>query len=146
MFRRVTRPLLLAAVLSVPALASAAQPVIDVYKRATCGCCKEWITHLQANGFTVRAHDVDDPGVVRQKGKIADEHASCHTATVGGYTVEGHVPAKEIARLLSEKPTAAGLAVPGMPLGSPGMEGPRRDAYDVLLVNGGRTTVWQRYR
>lgn len=145
MFRRTTQ-LLIAAVLAGPALASAAQPVIDVYKRATCGCCKEWIAHLQKNGFVVRAHDVDDPGQMRQKGGIPDQHASCHTATVGKYTVEGHVPAGDIKRLLREKPAAAGVTVPGMPMGSPGMEGPRRDAYDVLLVKDARTSVYNRYR
>lgn len=146
MLQRTIRPLLLTAVLALPALSSAAQPVIDVYKRASCGCCKEWIAHLQANGFQVRAHNVDDPGVRRTQRGIADQHASCHTATVGKYAVEGHVPATDIKRLIREKPAATGLAVPGMPMGSPGMEGPRRDAYDVLLVKNGSTAVYSRYR
>ena len=145
MFRRTTQPLILAAALALPGLAMAAQPVIDVYKRASCGCCKEWISHLQANGFTVRAHDVEDPGVVRTKGGIPEKLASCHSATVGKYTVEGHVPASDIKRLLRERPAAAGLSVPGMPMGSPGMEGPRSDPYEVLLVKNGGTSVYKRY-
>lgn len=123
-----------AALVALPALAAAAQPVIEVYKTASCGCCKGWIRHLEANGFAVRAHDVPDPGTYRAKFGIPQEFGSCHSARVAGYAVEGHVPAADIRRLLADKPKAAGLAVPGMPLGSPGMEGPRTDPYQVLLV------------
>lgn len=136
----------LAATLAVPLAAGAAQPVIDVYKTETCGCCKGWVKHLEANGFTVRAHDVDNPSDYRAKFGIPEQFASCHTGRVNGYAVEGHVPAAEIKRLLREKPKARGLAVPAMPMGSPGMEGPRRDPYQVLLVkDGGRAAVYKRY-
>lgn len=138
--------LVLISALAIPVAAFAAQPVIDVYKTAACGCCKKWAKHLESNGFKVKAHDVEDPGVVRKSGGISDEHASCHTAKVGKYVIEGHVPAADIKRLLREKPKAAGLAVPGMPMGSPGMEGGHRDVYDVLLVKNGRATVYNRYR
>ncbi|RZA36376.1 MAG: DUF411 domain-containing protein [Lysobacteraceae bacterium] len=135
-----------AALLSLPLLASAAQPVIEVYKTEYCGCCKEWIKHLEANGFTVKAQNVADPGGYRAKFGIPAEYASCHTGRVGGYAVEGHVPASDIKRLLAEKPKARGLAVPGMPAGSPGMEGARKDPYAVLLVkDGGKTSVYKRY-
>ncbi|MCC2974361.1 DUF411 domain-containing protein [Massilia sp. IC2-476] len=136
-----------AALLALPLAASAAQPVIEVYKAATCGCCKEWVKHLEANGFKVKAQDVENTSDYREKFGIPNEYGSCHTGRVNGYALEGHVPASEIKRLLSEKPKARGLAVPGMPMGSPGMEGPRKDAYDVLLVkDGGKTSVYKRYQ
>ncbi|MCC2955619.1 DUF411 domain-containing protein [Massilia sp. IC2-477] len=136
-----------AALLALPLAASAAQPVIEVYKTATCGCCKEWVKHLEANGFKVKAQDVENTSDYREKFGIPNEYGSCHTGRVNGYALEGHVPASEIKRLLSEKPKARGLAVPGMPMGSPGMEGPRKDAYDVLLVkDGGKTSVYKRYQ
>ncbi len=115
-------------------IASGANPVIDVYKTAACGCCTAWVDHLKANGFKVVAHNVDDPGRVRAKFGIREQYGSCHTGVVGGYAIEGHVPASSIKKLLKEKPNASGLAVPGMPMGSPGMEGARKEAYDVLLV------------
>ena len=139
-------PLLAAGLIGLPALAGAAQPVIDVYKTASCGCCKGWVRHLEENGFAVKAHDVDDPGDYRQKFGIPKELGSCHSARVAGYALEGHVPAADIKRLLASKPRATGLAVPAMPLGSPGMEGPRSDPYEVLLVKkDGKTTVFKRY-
>jgi hypothetical protein len=115
--------------------------VVDVYKSPTCGCCGKWIDHLKANGFTVRSHDTND--VVSHKARLGVPfgYGSCHTAEVGGYLVEGHVPAREIRRLLKEKPGVRGLVVPAMPMGSPGMEeGGRKDAYDVFLVNKDGTT------
>ena len=129
--------------------ARAASPAIDVYKTATCGCCIEWVEHLQANGFKVNVNNVPDTGPYREKYGIPQALGSCHTATVQGYTLEGHVPAREIKRLLKERPKAAGLAVPGMPIGSPGMEveGRTADSYDVLLVNAsGKHAVYQRYK
>lgn len=140
----------LAAVLSLPLAAcaesSAKAPVIEVYKTEMCGCCKEWVKHLEANGFQVKAQNVANPGDYREKFGIPAEYGSCHTGRVGGYAIEGHVPAGEIKRLLREKPQARGLAVPAMPMGSPGMEGPRKDPYDVLLVkDGGKTSVYKRY-
>jgi len=133
-----------AMMLSGPALA--ARDVIEVYKSASCGCCTKWIAHLRANGFEVNAHDVDDIAASRAKLGVPQALGSCHTATVGGYLIEGHVPAKDIQRLLRERPSAAGLAVPGMPRGSPGMEADIRDPYDVLLFRlNGRYAVYQRY-
>jgi len=129
------------------------QPVIEVWKTPTCGCCHDWIRHLQTNGYEVRTHDVSDATKreVRQRLGLADRFGSCHTALVGGYLLEGHVPARDIQRLLKEKPRALGLAVPGMPVGSPGMDGPeyggRKDPYDVLLVQrGGGASVYKSYR
>jgi len=124
----------LAATLAMPVLASAAAPIIEVYKSATCGCCEAWVKHLRANGFKVEAHNVANPSDTREKMGMPDKMGSCHTAVVDGYAIEGHVPAADIKRLLAAKTRAIGLAAPGMPLGSPGMEGPRKDAYDVYLV------------
>ena len=147
MFLRLIRQTSLAALLALPLAASAAQPVIEVYKSAYCGCCKEWIKHLEANGFKVRSQDVANTSDYREKFGIPTEYGSCHTGRVNGYAIEGHVPASEIKRLLAEKPRARGLAVPAMPMGSPGMEGPRKDPYDVLLVNdGGKTSVYRHYQ
>lgn len=132
---------------SLPLAAGAAQPVIEVYKTATCGCCKQWIKHLEANGFAVKAQDVDNPGDYRAKFGIPADYGSCHTGRVNGYAIEGHVPASDIKRLLKEKPKARGLAVPGMPLGSPGMEVGRSEPYDVLLVqDGGKAAVYRQVR
>jgi len=146
------RTLLRAAVVLgiMPAMgyAKAAQPVIDVYKSATCGCCTGWITHLRANGFKVNAHNVPNTAAYRAKLGVPSSLGSCHTGTTGGYALEGHVPASDIKRLLAEKPRAQGLAVPGMPMGSPGMEvaGEPADAYDVLLFQAdGKSVVYRRY-
>lgn len=137
------------AVAALPLVAEAAKkPVITVYKTPTCGCCRDWIAHLEQNGFRVVAHDVRDTAPYRAKFGVPSELASCHTAEVEGYALEGHVPASEISRLLAERPQARGLAVPGMPVGSPGMEveGTRRDAYAVLLFSAdGSRKVYQRY-
>ena len=109
-------------------------PQVEVYKSVTCGCCGAWVDHLRKNGFEVKTHDVNDVPAERNKLGMPDRLGSCHTAKVGGYVVEGHVPAADIHRLLKEKPRALGLAVPAMPPGSPGMESPRPIAYDTLLV------------
>lgn len=125
---------------------AAAAPVVDVYKTAGCGCCEGWIEHLKTNGFAVKAQDVGDPGAYRQKFGIPNDLGSCHTGFVQGYAVEGHVPAADIKRMLAEKPKARGLAVPSMPLGSPGMEGTRKDPYDVFLVKAdGSSSVYRHY-
>lgn len=145
MQRRTLLQAMLAALL-LPGAAQAALPVIEVYKSASCGCCHLWVDHLRANGFTVNAHDVANPSDYREKFGIPTALGSCHTGIVAGYAIEGHVPAQEIKRLLAERPKARGLAVPGMTLGSPGMEGPRSDPYDVLLVEtDGRTKVYRHY-
>jgi len=124
----------------------AAGPQVNVFKTRTCGCCGKWVEHLQANGFVTQVKDVTDMAEYRRQLGVPDQLQSCHTAAVGGYTIEGHVPAADIHRLLKNRPKAKGLAVPGMPLGSPGMEGPRRDAYSVYLFHSdGRTSVYQKY-
>jgi len=131
----------------VRAHAAAAWPAVDVFKSPTCGCCGAWVEHLKAAGFDVRVNEVDDTTAARKRLGMPDAFGSCHTASVGGYVLEGHVPAQEVKRLLGAKPKAIGLAVPGMPVGSPGMEvGTRRDPYDVLLVErNGRSTVYAHY-
>ena len=123
-------------------------PQVDVWKSPTCGCCNDWIKHLEASGFTVKATNVPDSRHVRARFGMPAKYASCHTALVGGYVVEGHVPAREIKRLLREKPAARGLSVPGMPVGSPGMEmGDRRDPYNVVaFTKDGRRSVFAQYR
>lgn len=122
---------------------------VTVYKTPACGCCKMWVEHLKKNGFQVTAHDVPSTAPYRQKYGVPDSLQSCHTAVVGNYVIEGHVPATEIKRILKELPAAKGLAVPGMPLGSPGMEASkpsRRDAYSVVLVGlSGKTSVYRAY-
>ena len=110
---------------------------VEVWKDPNCGCCHLWVEHLQAHGFKVNVRDVGNTAA-RQRLGMPEKLGSCHTATVGGYVIEGHVPAADIRRLLKERPVALGLSVPGMPIGSPGMDGPeykgRKDAFDVLLV------------
>lgn len=134
---------------AMPGLAFATPEVIEVYKSATCGCCTQWIEHLRANGFEVKAQNVPNTAAYRARFGIPAALGSCHTATIGGYALEGHVPAREIRRLLAEKPKAVGLTVPGMPMGSPGMEMPEMpaDAYDVLLVRkDDRHVVYRHYK
>jgi hypothetical protein len=125
--------------------------VVTVWKTPSCGCCKDWVIHLRKEGFSVVTNDVNDTAPVRQKLGLPAKLGSCHTAQVGGYVLEGHVPAREVKRLLREKPAAIGLAVPGMPVGSPGMEMPGemqgvRDAFDVVLVTrDGSSRVYASY-
>lgn len=114
--------------------ATAASEVIDVYKNPNCGCCGKWVEHMQKAGFKVRMHELSNVSPMRQKLGMPERYASCHTAKVGNYLLEGHVPAADVKRLLREKPKAIGLAVPGMPAGSPGMEGPPPASYNTLLV------------
>ncbi|MCU7864627.1 MAG: DUF411 domain-containing protein [Candidatus Thiodiazotropha sp. (ex Lucinoma borealis)] len=116
---------------------------VVVYKSPTCGCCKKWISHLKDNGYTVEVHNQRNMDPVKAELGVPRHLQSCHTAKVGGYVVEGHVPADVIVRLLKEKPQIKGLAAPGMPMGSPGMEGPRNDAYDILTFQqNGKTTIY----
>lgn len=124
-------------------------PAMQVWKDPNCGCCQVWVEYMQANGFTVEVRDVGNTAARKRLG-MHQALGSCHTATVGGYVIEGHVPAQDILRLLKERPRALGLAVPGMPIGSPGMDGPeykgRKDAYDVLLVQkNGKSKVFQHH-
>jgi hypothetical protein len=135
--------LLLGSILPVQRSAQAAE--IIVYKSPTCGCCKKWVSHLEQHGYTVEVHNQNRNKLKSIKAEMGVPRGlqSCHTAKIGGYLIEGHVPADVIARLLKEKPQIKGLAVPGMPMGSPGMEGPRKDAYDVLaLQKNGKTSVF----
>jgi hypothetical protein len=139
-----------AAALLAPAVLAQTRPQLEVWKDPNCGCRKDWVAHMQANGFAVKVHDSGNSAARKRLG-MPDKLGSCHTALVGGYTLEGHVPAREVLRLLKERPAAVGLAVPGMPVGSPGMDGAiygeRKDPYDVLLVSrSGGTRVYQSYR
>src|SRR5262245_58953991 len=108
---------------------------IEIWKSPTCGCCEQWVAHVRANGFSPRTHDVPDVAPYKRKYGVPQALESCHTAIVGGYAIEGHVPADVIRQALAQKPQIAGLAVPGMPMGSPGMEGPRKDNYDVVAFD-----------
>ena len=137
-----------AAATATTAAGTTATPV-EVWKDPSCGCCHDWIEHMQANGFSFTVHDTGNNAVRAQLG-LPQKLGSCHTALVGGYLIEGHVPASDVRALLKQKPKALGLAVPGMPVGSPGMDGEvygnRRDPYDVLLVErGGSTKVFSSY-
>jgi hypothetical protein len=133
-----------------PALAESAteSPVapvpMTVYKDPNCGCCEQWVAHVKQAGFAVTVRDTADMATVKASMGVPDSLGSCHTARVGSYTIEGHVPADLIRKLLAEKPVARGLAVPGMPMGSPGMEqGGQKDRYDVLLFDkAGKTKVY----
>lgn len=149
--RRALAAALVAAAAWPAALAYARGPVAgEVWKDPSCGCCQEWVKHLQANGIELKIHDVGNNAVRSQLG-IDRKYGSCHTAVVGGYAIEGHVPAADIHRLLRERPQAIGLAVPGMPVGSPGMDGDlykgRKDPFSVLLLTkDGASTEFQRYQ
>ena len=140
-----TRFQLLAPLALVACAQAATAATLDVVKSPTCGCCTQWVERMKAAGFTVNVRDVPDTTPVAQAAGVPDTMRSCHTAKVGGYVIEGHVPAADIKRLLAQKPTGAvGLSVPGMVAGSPGMEVPgRSDRYRVMLIQkDGRHTVW----
>lgn len=115
-------------------------PVAIVYKSPTCGCCAKWVDHMRESGFQVEVRDTVDVMPVKIRHKLPVHLASCHTAMIGGYVVEGHVPADVVRRLLAERPAVTGIAVPGMPMGSPGMEGFRKDPYDVIAYRRDGTT------
>jgi hypothetical protein len=128
-----------AAIAQVEAVAPA--PTVTVYKSPTCGCCVKWVEHMRTAGFQVQVHDMDDLSPLKDEVGVPAALRSCHTAVVNGYTIEGHVPADLVHKLLEEKPkSVAGLAVPGMPMGSPGMEGPRKDPYAVIAYRADGTT------
>lgn len=141
-----------AAVASAPTPAVAVDPslpVVRVFKSPTCGCCGDWVTHMQAHGFAVEVVDTDDLMTIKAALGVPAQLGSCHTAEIGDYVVEGHVPAPDIKTLLAEAPEARGLAVPGMPVGSPGMEIPGQPAqpYDVVAFGSdGSTSVYRAYR
>ncbi len=118
--------------LSAAKPAGVESPVMQIYKTPTCGCCGDWVTHVEQAGFRTEVHDLRSVAAVKAQAGVPHHLESCHTTLVGDYVVEGHVPADVIQRLLREKPEVAGIAVPGMPMGSPGMEGPWKDPYDVI--------------
>ncbi len=124
-----------------------AQPRVTVYKDPNCGCCKLWVDHMRKHGFDVAVRDTSDMSGAKATGRVPGRLQTCHTAFVNGYVVEGHVPAADVKRMLNEKPKIAGIAVPSMPAGSPGMEvGSRVDRYDVIAFNrDGSTSVFARH-
>ena len=143
-FRRFLLALALA-LASFTATAAAALPTLVVHKSAYCGCCKLWVEHMKKAGFKVEVVETEQLDAVKDRAGVPDDQRSCHTAEVGGYFVEGHVPAEDVKRLLKEKPKAKGIAVAGMPMGSPGMEVPdgSKSPYDVMLVGAdGKTKVF----
>jgi hypothetical protein len=127
--------------------AAEALPELVVYKTPTCGCCTAWVDHVRAAGFPVRTVEVEDTGPIAARHAVPDQLRSCHTAIVEGYAIEGHVPARDIRRLLAQRPAIAGIAVPGMPVGSPGMEmGERRDPFTVVaFTRDGRAGAFATY-
>ncbi|WP_370519522.1 DUF411 domain-containing protein [Alcanivorax sp. DP30] len=125
---------------------AATDKVLEVYKSPTCGCCGAWVDHMKENGYTVEVHETDNLQPIKEKAGILPGAGSCHTAFIDGYVIEGHVPASDVDRLLAERPQGKGLTVPGMPVGSPGMEmGDRMDAYDVLLFDENGTAVFSHH-
>lgn len=137
-------------IFGVAPVAAADKPSsVEVWKSATCKCCGAWVKHLEANGFAVTVNDADTSvlAALKRQAGISDKLASCHTAKIGGYVVEGHVPSSDIKRLVTERPDATGLTVPGMPVGSPGMEqGDEFEPYDVLLIKkDGATEVFAKH-
>ena len=120
-------------------------PGMTVYKSQWCGCCTQWVAHMRDNGFEVEVEEMNDLSPIKTRYGVTRELSSCHTAVVDGYVVEGHVPADLVKRLLRDRPDVVGLAVPGMPIGSPGMEGPNKEAYNVLTFDDdGESAVYAR--
>lgn len=139
---------LLAAALSLASLATVAAdlPTVEMWKSPACGCCGRWAEQMRAAGFEVRIHAVADVPAARAATGMPDRFGACHSAKAGGYAVEGHVPPADVKHLLAEGPAAVGIAVPSMPPGSPGMEGPRAVRYDSLLIrSGGEAQVFARH-
>jgi hypothetical protein len=133
---------LVVSALTAPALAQAPL-AMTVYKSPTCGCCAKWVEHVKKAGFAVTVKDMPNVGKIKFARGVPAELASCHTAVVGDYVVEGHVPADVVQKLLKEKPAVVGIAVAGMPMGSPGMEGDRVDHYNIVAFEkGGKQRVY----
>jgi hypothetical protein len=127
----------------VAALAETAGPLVKVYKSRTCSCCNKWVEHMRTAGFKVEATNVADVGIYKLEYGVPRALASCHTAIVEGYVVEGHVPADDVIKMLRQKPEIKGITAPGMPMGSPGMEGPNAVSYDVIAFDAdGNTSVF----
>lgn len=135
------------AAISLCQLGQAADPKMQVYKTSTCGCCAKWVDHMKASGFDVEVTNVPSTAEYRKKYGVPDKLMSCHTAVVSGYTVEGHVPASDVQRMIKTHAKGKGIAVPGMPIGSPGMEqGTARQAYSVVLFDDkGGVSEFKRY-
>jgi hypothetical protein len=134
-----------AAAVAMTASWAAEERVVTVHKDPNCGCCSGWVRHLQQAGFTVKAIDTAELDAVKTRLGVPADLAACHTAEVAGYVVEGHVPALALERFLAEKPDATGLAVPGMPIGSPGMEGGNPEQYDVVLFGPAGRRSYMRF-
>jgi len=132
------------ALLALPGARAEQAPLLTVYKGPACGCCGEWIEHMRASGFRVEVRDLADVTPIRRRYGIPDRLASCHTALVAGYAIEGHVPAADVKRLLRERPKLKGLAVPGMVPGSPGMQG-RPEPYATIAFGEGSSHVFERH-
>jgi hypothetical protein len=149
MLRKILAASIIAALPATAAMAQFVNPAIDVVKTASCGCCGGWITAMEDAGFTVRPRDVSSEELYSLKVErgIPDDLMACHTATVAGYTVEGHVPVSDVRRLLEERPNAIGIATPGMPVGSPGMDyGDEKEPFNVVLIrNDGSTEIYASY-
>jgi len=128
-----------------PVAAIPVPAVVSGYRSPSCGCCKGWLDHLRQAGFTVKDYVTSNLASIKQRYGVPPQLQSCHTARIGGYTVEGHIPVSAIQRLLKERPQVAGIAVPGMPLGSPGMESPfKTESYTVFtFTESGRTQAFQ---
>ncbi len=150
--RRWIRPLLAATTLALAAVLVMALrgprttgETVVVYKSPSCGCCGKWVAHLQSHGFRVEVKEAADPAAAMREHGVPQELASCHTALVKGYVIEGHVPAEDIIRLLREHPAVAGLAAPGMPAGSPGMDGERAPYNVIAFAADGSTSLYQQH-
>jgi hypothetical protein len=145
--RLISTAVTLTALIAWPVFAMPPATEIEVFKSPYCGCCGSWIEHMKAAGFAIKVTPVSDTMIARKRLRMPERYASCHTATVGGYVLEGHVPAAEVKRLLATKPKALGLAVPGMPQSAPGMAVPgKNDPYQVLLVGvDGQSSVYANY-
>ncbi len=148
--KRVFTVIVIAGAVSLGGLVAAQRattPTVEVFKSPTCGCCANWVKHLEANGFTTKVTDVEDMTTVKAKYGVPGRLQSCHTAVVNGYVLEGHVPASEVQRLIKERPAVVGVTVPGMPIGSPGMEvGNAVQPYNVLTFDKqGQTSVFASY-
>jgi hypothetical protein len=134
-----------ASMLQVGTLSAAAEPVVTVHRDPNCGCCLGWVQHLQKAGFPTKVLETKDLDAVKTRLGVPNDLAACHTAEVSGYVIEGHVPALALHRFLAEKPYATGLAVPGMPIGSPGMEGEKPEGYEVILFGPGSRRSYMRF-
>lgn len=145
--RRTALGLVLAAIPAAACAKPAKAAVLNIYKSPYCGCCGAWVEHIKLSGIRAGVRELEDVSPIAKKAGVPDELRSCHTAIIEGYFVEGHVPAVDIRKLLRDRPNARGIAVPGMPIGSPGMEqGGRKDDFNTLIVDrSGAVRVFARH-